>query len=160
MNAKRIKSIDDTDGDTAEHRPDKMSDKKWGRDVMKLGFVVIPSLILRAQPRLGLNPTQLAVLLQLIDHWWDNDKMPYPSKTTLANRLGLGPRQVQRYIAELEQAGLVKRVERIALHEGKLSNEYDLSGLVKRLKEIEPEVRAVNEQRKQVTRRGGLKVSK
>jgi hypothetical protein len=41
--------------------------------------------------------------------------------------------QVQRYIAELEQAGLVQRIERRAAHRGKITNEYDLGGLAKRL---------------------------
>ena len=136
------------------------SEKKWGKDVMKLGFSIIPSLIFRAQRRLGLNPTQLAILLQLADYWWEEGRKPYPSKDTLSQRLGLGPRQIQRHIAALEEAGLVKRIERRAKHRGKLSNEYDLSGLVTRLKKLEPEFREVAEEtkslRRQVTRPGGL----
>ena len=41
----------------------KASERKWGKPVMDLGFCIIPSLLLRAQARLGLNPTQLAVLM-------------------------------------------------------------------------------------------------
>ena len=112
----------------------------------------------RAQRRLRLTPTQLAVLMHLADYWWDVDRKPYPSKQTLAERLGKSPRQVQRIIAELEAAGLVERVERRAAHKGKLSNIYDLSGLVKRLKELEPEFREVEEEvrsrRKEVARPG------
>ena len=52
-----------------------------------------------------------------------------------------GQRQLQRHIAELERAGLVRRIERRAPNKGKLSNEYDLSGLVTRLAAIEPEFR-------------------
>ena len=115
---------------------------------MELGFCIVPSLLLRAQRRLGLNPVQLAVLMHLADIWWYADRRPYPSKKTLGERLGLGPRQVQRYIAELEEAGLVRRIERRAGHQGKLSNEYDLSGLVKRLKDLEPEFREVEEENK------------
>lgn len=132
------------------------SEKKWGKAVIDLGFSIIPSLIFRAQARLGLNPTQLAVLLQLADYWWDEQRHPYPSKKTLAERLGLSARQVQRYIAELETAGLVKRIDRFAAHKGRLSNQYDLSGLVARLKKLEPEFRAVDEMKRQVSRRGGL----
>ena len=123
---------------------------------MKLGFCIIPSMLLRAQQRLGLNPTQLAVLLQLADYWWSQDRKPYPSKRALSDRLGLGPRQIQRYIAELEEAGLVQRIERRAAHRGKLSNEYDLSGLVERLKKLAPEIEEANEIKRQATRRGGL----
>lgn len=137
-------------------KADQVSDKKWSKPVMKLGFCIIPSVLLRAQQRLGLNPTQLAVLLQLADYWWDQDRKPYPSKQALSDRLGLGPRQIQRYIAELEAAGLVKRIERRAAHRGKLSNEYDLSGLVERLKKIAPDIEKANEIKRQSTRRGGV----
>jgi DNA-binding transcriptional ArsR family regulator len=122
------------------------SERKWGTAVIRLGFCLVPSLLLRAQRRLGLNPTRLAVLMQLCDYWWDADRKPYPSKEALAQRLGLGARQVQRHIAVLEQAGLVKRVERRG-HDGrKLSNTYDLTGLVRRLQELEPEFRQVEEE--------------
>lgn len=137
------------------------SEKKWGKDVLKLGFSITPSLLLRAQRRLGLNPTQLAVLLQLCDYWWDQERKPYPSKQALSDRLGISSRQVQRYVAELETAGLVQRIERRAAHRGKLSNFYDLSGLVQRLKALEPEFREVQastkEMKRGVARPGGLK---
>ena len=109
----------------------KASEKKWGKAVMKLGFNMIPALLLRGQRRLGLSPTQLAILLQLTDFWWEKDRIPFPSKQALSDRLGISPRQVQRHIAELEGAGLVKRIERTSFsHKGKSSNAYDLTGLV------------------------------
>ena len=98
--------------------------------------------------------------MHLADYWWDVDRKPFPSKKTLGERLGLGPRQVQRYIAELESAGLVKRIERTAAHRGKLSNEYDLSGLVERLKELEPEFREVEDEiktRRRAVARPGIR---
>ena len=119
------------------------SNDKWGQKVMELGFCILPSLLFRAQRRLGLNPTQLAVLVQLADFWWDAGRKPFPKKADLAFRLGLSDRQVQRYIAELETAGFVKRIERTAAHRGKISNEYDLDGLVKKLAMLESEFRQV-----------------
>ena len=130
----------------------RASEKKWGKDVMALGFCIVPSLLLRAQNRLGLNPTQLAVLMQLADFWWDRERKPFPSKAVLAERLGLSSRQVQRHIADLETAGLVERVERRAQHGGKLTNLYDLSGLVRRLKKLEPEFREVEDAAKRARR--------
>jgi DNA-binding transcriptional ArsR family regulator len=134
----------------------QISDKKWSKPVMKLGFCIIPSVLLQAQQRLGLNPAQLVVLLQLIEFWWREDNKPFPSKQTLSARIGLGPRQIQRHIADLEQAGLVKRIERRAVHHGKLSNEYDLSGLVERLKKIAPDMQAAKDMKIQATLPGGL----
>ena len=53
----------------------------------------------------------------------------------------------------------MERVERRAAHKGKLSNAYDLSGLVERLKDLEPEFRKADEEakslRKEVARPGG-----
>ena len=51
-------------------------------------------------------------------------------------------------MAELETAGLVQRVERRAAHGGKQTNIYDLSGLVNRLKKLEPDFRTVEEEAK------------
>jgi len=140
------------------------SEQKWGKNVMKIGFSIVPSLLLRAQRRLGLNPTQLAVLIQLADYWWDKERNPYPSKKGLSERLGLSERQLQRHIAELEKAGFVQRIERFANHNGKQTNFYDLSGLVEKLQKLEPEFREVQEKtkamKKGVERRGGIKEKK
>ena len=137
----------------------RASEKKWSKPVMELGFCIIPSLLLRAQQRLGLNSIQLALLMHLADYWWDVDRKPYPSVKTLAGRMRLSPRQMRRYIAELEAAGLIKRIERTASHRGRLSNYYDLTGLVEKLKKLEPEFREVEEEvkenRKAVSQRGG-----
>lgn len=144
-------------------RPEKAkagmsSERKWGKEVIDLGFCIIPSLLLRAQQRLGLNPTQLAILMQLCDFWWEESRKPHPGVKRLAERLSLSERQVRRYIAELEQAGYVQRIERRAKHGGKQTNIYDLTGLVNKLKELEPEFREVEDEakteRQAVSKRG------
>lgn len=134
----------------------QVSEKKWGKAVMDLGFSVFPSLIFRAQARLGLSPVQLVLLLHLADYWWHRAQMPYPSKAALAERMNLSPRQIQRYLTELEDGGFIKRVERFAGHKGQQSNEYNLTGFVKKLQKLEPEFSEVKEQAKSVAKRGGL----
>jgi predicted transcriptional regulator len=129
-------------------RVKKESEKKWGRAVMARGFQIVPSILLRGQARLGLDSRQLTILLHLADHWWEAERDPYPSKKTLASRMGLTPRQVQRAIAAMETAGLVARVPRYAAQGGRLNNAYDLSGLVARLKEMEPVFRKADEEAK------------
>jgi len=47
-------------------------------------------------------------------------------------------------------------IYRHAEHKGKLSNEYDLSGLVEKLKKLAPEIIEASEMKKKVTRKGGL----
>ena len=53
--------------------------------------------------------------------------------------MGKSPRQVQRYITELEEAGLIKRVERFNGKKSQVNNGYLFTGLIKKLKELEPE---------------------
>ena len=53
--------------------------------------------------------------------------------------MGMSDRQIQRQIAEMEGAGLLNRIGRTSPGKGKTSNEYDMSGLVKKMKELEPE---------------------
>ena len=118
--------------------PRKASEKKFGKPVMDLGFCITPSLMMQAQARLGLNPVQFNIVMHLLDIWWDVNRRPYPTKKLIADRMGMGERQIQRQIVELEQAGLVERIFRTRPGRGKTSNEYDLSGFVAKLKELEP----------------------
>lgn len=135
----------------------RASERKWGKKVLERGFCIIPSLLLRGQRRLGLNSSQLALLLHLADFWWDVDRKPWPSKRSLGERLNLRPRRVQTIVAELEKAGFVRRVKR-SDHRGQRSNEYDLTGLVLKLKALEPDFRKADEEasarKRQVTRPG------
>src|SRR3546814_2877293 len=88
---------------------------------------------------LGINPVQFNIIMHLADIWWEKEHRPWPKKQLLAERMDMSERQIQRQIAELESAGLVQLVERTRPGRGKTSNEYDLSGLVKKLKALEPE---------------------
>jgi len=108
---------------------------------------------------LGLNATQLVILLQIADHWWHMENHPFPSKATIGERLDLSARQIQRHLTELEKGGFIKRIERKAKHKGQLSNYYDLSGLVGKLKKLEPEFTKVALQNKQVTKKGGISLT-
>jgi hypothetical protein len=48
----------------AKTKAKQASESNWRKDLMKLRFSLFPSLPFRAQRCLGLNPTQLAVLIQ------------------------------------------------------------------------------------------------
>ncbi|MCF6275838.1 MAG: helix-turn-helix domain-containing protein [Robiginitomaculum sp.] len=135
----------------------KASERKWGKPVMDLGFSIIPSLLFKGQRRLGLSPTQLAVLVQLLDFYWDAGRYPHPTKEKLAGRLNISPRQLQRIMVQLEEGGFLRRIERHhAGNGGKLGNIYNLSGLEKKLKGLEPDFTKVkadaSKARKEVAR--------
>ena len=133
----------------------KASEKKWGLDVLRQGWCLLPSLLFRAQRKLNISALQMAVLLQLLEHWWEADRAPYPSKETIAHRLDMSPRQVQRHIAALEAAGYVQRRERKAVHRGQLSNFYEFDGLVAALNRIAPEIAAAYAESRERNRAAG-----
>lgn len=114
--------------------------QKWGRETMAAKYTVIPCALLRGQARLHIGPIELAVLIHLIDHWWREDVMPWPAKRTIADRLQISTKTVQRAIVNLEREGLVRRRDRYLKTGGRASNQYDLSPLVERLKPIAEEM--------------------
>lgn len=127
----------------------RASEKKWGPLAMKAGFSILPAILFRGQARLGLSNQQLVLLLHLADHWWDAGNVPWPKKETLADRMGLSEKQIQRLAAQLEKAGYLARERRMRSH-GQTSNGYNLKGLVKKLNEIAPEFISVREARSKV----------
>jgi DNA-binding transcriptional regulator YhcF (GntR family) len=136
-------------------------DKMWGKAVIDYGYVALPRLLFEGQTRLGLNATQMLILLQLANKWWDPGNNPWPSKDSLAKSLGLSSRQVQRILGDLEAAGFIARKARFRANgKGQTSNEFDLSGLVQKLKALEPEFtkarKVSSDIRNKVKRRGGL----
>ena len=118
--------------------------EKWGKETMAAGFTVVPSILLRSQKRLGINANGLAVLVHLMEHWWQPGFMPWPSKRKVAERLDVSEKTVQRAAAKLEQLKLITRVGRYIEGRGRTSNGYDLSRLVERLTEIAVEVAQVD----------------
>lgn len=135
--------------------------QKWGKETMAANYTVIPCALLRGQARLHIGPNELAVLIHLIDHWWRPDAMPWPSKRTIAERLGVSSKSVQRAIASLEKEGLVTRKARFLKNGGgRTSNEYDLSPLVERLRPIAADMEKASQDAKAVKKaaeRPGLK---
>jgi predicted transcriptional regulator len=137
--------------------PDKKeSEKKWGKAVMDLGYCIFPAILLQAQGRLGVSAQEMIILLQLAEHWWKADSNVFPSKETIAERVGLSTKQVQRHIKSLEDLKLVKRNARFKPGRGRISNEYDLSGLVAKLKALEPEITKAKKLKAAATKPGGL----
>ena len=112
------------------------SDARWGTLVMKQGFVIVPTTLFVAQRRLEISVNEFNVLLQIVSFWWDESKLPFPSKQTLADRMNVSVKTVQRALASLEARKLLKRIERINPKHGRQANAYDLSGLVAKLSVI------------------------
>ena len=124
------------------------ADLKWSPEVMKFGYTKVPNLLLDAQARLKITPVQMTVLIQVIEHWWNADERPFPAKELIARRLNKSPRQIQRYLTQLENKGLIARMERYRGKKQQTTNAFALDGLVKKLKAVVPEFTEAREQKR------------
>jgi predicted transcriptional regulator len=104
--------------------------KKWGATLTSAGWTALPNVIFQRQRALGLSTLDINILLQLTAYWWESSNLPHPSKTTIANAIGVTPRTIQKRIAEMEKAGFIKRVARKSERTGSATNLYDFSGLI------------------------------
>src|SRR5262245_11325892 len=86
-----------------------LNEEKWTPELWRGGWTAIPSVIFEYQTRLGLDPLDINIILHLVSHWWKKDNKPYPFKVTIANRIGVDPRTVQRRIAAMERAKFIRR---------------------------------------------------
>lgn len=135
--------------------------KKWTEQTIKHGYAVVPNVLLIAQARLGINTTEFAVLIHLLMFWYGEGSMPHPSRKTIAERLNLDKRTVQRATARLEEEKLIKKTARYMQLGGRTTNTYDLSPLVEKLRQISVELDQAKSEAeaitKKVERRGGFK---
>ena len=119
----------------------RRAEAKYGKTVMGHGFTILPNLLLEAQAHLKISPTAFNVLLHLVMHWWEAGEAPHPGIKKVARRMRKSERSLFRYFDELEAAGLIKREARYRGEKAQTSSAYHLSGLVAKLKEVEPEIR-------------------
>lgn len=104
----------------------KLEDK-WGKTIVAVGYTMIPNILIQRQRTLGLTPTHVNILLQLLMYWWEDDNLPHPTKKRLAESMGLSESTVQRNLRQMEQMGFLKRIFRKQEKNRNLSNQYDLS---------------------------------
>lgn len=114
---------------------------KWGARSCSLGWVAIPTLLLFSQKELKITASELNVLLNLVVHWWEKSKNPFPSQASIAYRTGLSVKTVQRSLTNLERKGLIIKIATPRSHEvTRGRNYYDLSPLVDELDKISPKI--------------------
>ena len=107
--------------------------RKW-EEAADAGFQLVPDVLLKNQSVLGITATELVVLLNLTMHWWYPTQRPFPRSTTIAKRMGVEVRTVQRALNHLIELELIKRVT--VKTESRESTVIDLGGLVSQLREL------------------------
>lgn len=112
---------------------EKRSVSKWG-DAGR-SFQLLPDILFKRQTALGLSATDMLVILNITMHWWYSDQRPFPRTSTIAKRMGVEPRTVQRSLKKLSDLKLVTR-EKETAEDGSERIVCDLSGLVDRLEQF------------------------
>lgn len=136
---------------------DKSIVDRWGKDLTAAGWTAIPNVLFEYSQELGLKSHHIVIILHLAGYWWRKGNDPFPSKATLARKIGVDSRTVQRAIAELERKGYIERNKRFASSGGNLSNSYSFDGLIKKARTyakqmiVEREAKAVATSRKKPT---------
>lgn len=112
-------------------------EEKWGKNSLELGWTAFPVSILTHQKKLGLSPLGVNVLLHLISQWWQKEKLPYPSQVSIAEKVGVSTRTIQRELTQMKRNGLLQ-IKRTQVHDEKYlgRNVYDLTPLVERLDQL------------------------
>lgn len=105
--------------------------EKWG-DAAEAGFQTLPDILLRKQVELGLSPTDMLVLINITMHWWYCDQLPFPRSATIAERMGVDARTVQRSIRKMQDLKLVERQTETS-KDGTTRSVLNFSALVERL---------------------------
>lgn len=126
----------------------RKNEQKWSPELWGAGWIGIPNIIVEKQRELGLDATDVNILLHLIRYWWHRDNLPHPGKRTIADCMGVNPSTVRRHVAKMEKAGLLQRVTRMEEGRGQKTNYYDFSGLIARATPLALEAQAIKDRRR------------
>jgi hypothetical protein len=96
------------------------------------GWSPIPDVLLFSQSRLKIKGDDLVVLLNLMAHYYVKNEMPFIRPTTIAKRMGVSQRTVQRSLARIFKLGLLWKGKHKEL--GHLT--YDLTPLIEKLQPL------------------------
>src|ERR1700686_604089 len=86
--------------------------------------------------KLGISSEELNVLLNIVAHWHSADRNPFPHSITIARRMGVSMRTVNRSMKGLKDKKLIEKVRKQHRDEPMA---YDLSPLVAKLNEMAPD---------------------
>jgi predicted transcriptional regulator len=107
---------------------------KWG-DGMKAGYQILPNALVRGQHLLKLTATDMVVIANLNQAWWFDNRPPFLQPLTIAKRMGVTERTVQRSLSRLRQKKLIRQ-ERERLKDGTFRYYHDLSGLKAQVEQL------------------------
>src|SRR5437764_887266 len=103
---------------------------RFGDQVLQAGFTSVPNLVLNHYAELGISPAEMMFTIHMWQFRW-TERDPYPSLTTIADKMDVSWRQAHRYAKSLEQKGFLLIKSRQEPGRGQVTSEYDFEPLLK-----------------------------
>lgn len=110
--------------------------ERFGKTVREAGITTVPRVLLTGLAELKLKPIETIVLLQMIACWGKAGPHPFPKRGLLQKWIGCDKRTLDRTISSLVKNGFVEKIPRKSSKGRQTSNEYNLAGLVEKLKPL------------------------
>jgi predicted transcriptional regulator len=80
--------------------------------VADAGYQPLPDMLLFHQVELKLSSEDLNVLLNLMAHWYEPERWPFPKAKTIGERMGVSERTVHRSLKRMQKNGVIKKIAR------------------------------------------------
>jgi hypothetical protein len=103
---------------------------RFGDQVLQAGFTSVPNLVLNHYAELGITPAEMLFTIHMWQFRW-TERDPYPSLTTIADKMDVSWRQAHRYAKSLEEKGFLNIKTRQQPGRGQVTSEYDFEPLIK-----------------------------
>lgn len=125
--------VSETDAPAAPEHPSYPMGRVRARFgvVAQPGYQPLPDVLLFHQAELGITSEELNVLLNLLAHWYEPARMPFPRASIVAKRMGVSDRSVHRLLTSLIGKGIIYRTKR-----GADGVAYDVTPLLLKLQPL------------------------
>lgn len=123
-------------------RPDGHADSsykiavRFGDQVLQAGFTSVPNLVLNHYAELGITPAEMLFTIHMWQFRW-TERDPYPSLTTIADKMDVSWRQAHRYATSLKDKGFLIIKSRQEPGRGQVTSEYDFEPLIKAVLKVD-----------------------
>src|SRR5690348_14484861 len=103
---------------------------RFGDQILQAGFTSVPNLVLNHYAELGISPAEMMFTIHMWQFRW-TERDPYPSLTTIADKMDVSWRQAHRYANSLKDKGFLIIKSRQEPGRGQVTSEYDFEPLIK-----------------------------
>src|SRR5947207_1109052 len=74
---------------------------RWGDIILDAGHTAIPNLLIELYTELGITNQEMMFIIHIFNYRWTK-KNPFPAIATIARKMGVDDRTIQRYIKRLK----------------------------------------------------------